>query len=274
VIHCISLNPTFSFALFLENPSSRLTSSLVSVSSSRNKIYTSVYTSKRNDLQTQFNVPNVKTFIKSFTKVFYSTNMEKYAISGKIASGKTSLALEMKDFLSKTYKTKVFSFSSPIKKIAYECFSMSTDPNLKDRKLLQDIGQFLKQIDKNVWVKAFLNEVNKIEKTVDYIICDDLRFKNEAISLKNDGFKLIRLNINEESQIERLKKTYPKTWKQHSDKSKNISEIDLDEYKDFDLIVNIITDCPESKVEPISVLRRKVFNAIENKKQVIEHFTN
>lgn len=180
----------------------------------------------------------------------------KIAISGKIASGKTSLANEI--ILNSDKKIGLFSFASPIKKIAYECFCMSTDPNLKDRKLLQNIGQKLREIDQDVWVNAFLNLI----KNEDNVICDDLRFKNEATTLIDAGFTLVRLNICPELQLERLKNTYPKTWEEHVRKLNNISETDLDNCIDmFDLVINVKkTKSTRSQHKSLYLL---MFDAIE-----------
>lgn len=155
----------------------------------------------------------------------------KIAISGKIASGKTTLAQAIQQT---DERVEIYSFASPIKEIAYEYFGMSKDPALKNRPLLQDIGRNLRLIDSNVWVKAFLNKTNS--KT--HVVCDDLRFKNEAKMLKKAGFLLIRLNIDRDEQVQRLKNTYPQTWEEHCAKLSNVSETELDNCEHmFDLVI-------------------------------------
>ena len=203
--------------------------------------------------------------------------MVKIAISGKVASGKTSLANEILEFKSSIGEEyHIHSFAGPIKKIAHECFSMSLDPNLKDRKLLQDIGQKLRDIDPNVWVNAFINQIGNI----DNVICDDLRFENEANALKKAGFTLVRLDICKDHQIDRLKRTYPLKWKEHTNKLNNVSETNLDDYNGFDIVVKINRELTDVSLDVESEkhahkqkLSEKVFEAIARNVKVVDFNT-
>ena len=149
----------------------------------------------------------------------------KIAISGKICSGKSTLA----NILKKKYGGDIISFADKIKEIAIELFGMK----LKDRKLLIDIGTKMKEINENVWINYCINKSRQLEN----IFIDDLRFSNEWVKLKDEGFILIRLNITREEQIKRIKKTYPETWENHIKKFNDSSEIELDNHK-FDYVFN------------------------------------
>lgn len=158
----------------------------------------------------------------------------KIAISGKMCSGKSTVTEHIiQKYKNEGIELKKLSFADPIKNVAYEWFNMSKDPEKKDRHLLQTIGRKMREIDVNVWVNAFINHSSKFEN----VICDDVRFPNEVEALKNAGFIILRLDIDKETQILRLKKTY-KNFEKHLQKLDDISEIALDEYRKFDYIID------------------------------------
>lgn len=149
----------------------------------------------------------------------------KIAISGKICSGKSTLTDKLIEIYPNLIKK---SFAGKIKELAIELFGMKE----KDRKLLQDIGTNLRLIDEDVWVKYVINTTN------DNVIIDDLRFENEAKLLKENNWILIRLNISDKLQRERIIKTYPDTYKEHFNNLNHESEMEiskLDKYIDLDL---------------------------------------
>jgi hypothetical protein len=59
--------------------------------------------------------------------------------------GKTSIA----NYLVEKYNFKKFSFADDLKLYASEIFDMK----VKDRKLLQQFGTKMKEIDENIWIK-------------------------------------------------------------------------------------------------------------------------
>jgi len=169
----------------------------------------------------------------------------KIAISGKICSGKSTLTDKLNEIYPNLVKR---SFAEKIKEIAFELFGMKE----KDRKLLQGIGTNMRLIDEDVWVKYLINTSN------DYVIIDDLRFENEARLLKENNWILIRLNISQELQKERIMKTYPHTYDKHLDNLNHESEMDiskLDKYIDLDL--------DSENIDFMSLI-----NFIENKKNL------
>ena len=139
----------------------------------------------------------------------------KIAISGKLCSGKSYLA----NYLVEKYDGRIYSFGYGVKKYCKELFNME----YKDRKLLQDFAQKMRDIDKDVWVNYTINKINT-DNSKHTIIIDDLRFPNEKEKLIKEGFLLICLTIDKELQIERIKKTYPDTYKEHIDRLDDISE--------------------------------------------------
>jgi len=147
----------------------------------------------------------------------------KIAISGVMCSGKTTIS----NYLIEKYNYKKFSFADDIKKYAVEIFDMKN----KDRKLLQNFGTKMKEIDDLIWIKRL---DKKIKDIYDNIIIDDLRFQDEVIYLKSYNFKILKLDIDKNLQFERLKKTYPNDYISHyncnNHESEKLDNINYDYY--------------------------------------------
>jgi len=118
--------------------------------------------------------------------------MTRIAITGWMGSGKTEIA----KYLEFKYGFKRISFADGIKDIAYNIFGMKG----KQRGLLQSIGEKMREIDKDVWIK---HTINRLDNLHDFVI-DDLRRMNEFEELKANGFVIIRVVSDEEKRIERL----------------------------------------------------------------------
>ncbi len=157
----------------------------------------------------------------------------KIAIFGKMASGKSTLSKYIQYYLANNYdiNLKKVSFADKIYEIAYDLFGMKE----KDRKLLQDIGQKMREIDENIFT------IYTIEKCVDKdVIIEDCRLLSEFNELKKNDFIKIRIKISNELQLERLKRCYPSTYEEHLKNLNHRSEIELESLNDdeFDLVIN------------------------------------
>jgi cytidylate kinase len=166
---------------------------------------------------------------------FYILYM-KIAISGKMCSGKSTLANMLIEYFQKNNNINFikYSFANGVYEIAKNIFYMKN----KDRKLLQQIGEKMREIDKDIWIKKTINDIHK--NNDNYVIIDDLRFINELEYIKKHNFFIIRLNISKDKQHSHLITTYPTTYQNHIDNLHNISEIDLDNlpHNNFDIIIN------------------------------------
>ena len=123
--------------------------------------------------------------------------MVKVAISGVMCSGKTTLAKHVIGYVRENFHGEMLkmSFADGIYEIAHDLFNMT----VKDRKLLQQIGHAMRHIDPYVWIDDTIGRCKKH----DHVIIDDIRFRNELMSVKRAGFVTIRLKIDEETQLER-----------------------------------------------------------------------
>ena len=137
----------------------------------------------------------------------------KIAIIGKMCSGKSTIAKIIMDYDS-SYQT--FSFGGAVKKYAREIFNMQG----KDRSLLINFANKMREIDKDVWVRPVIEESSLFNNC----IVDDVRYQNELDALVSDNWIIIKLNISRELQKERIRKTYPENYEDHLKNIDHFSE--------------------------------------------------
>ena len=140
----------------------------------------------------------------------------KIAISGLMCTGKTTIANIIKEL---HYEYKIYSFSQKVKDLAQELFTM--DPDLKDRSLLINIADKMREIDEDVWAKYTIKQ----SKDNHFCIIDDLRFQNELDLLINEkDWIFIVLDIDENIRLERLQQLYPNNYEDHIKNMNHLSE--------------------------------------------------
>lgn len=156
----------------------------------------------------------------------------KIAISGPMGSGKTTIANLIKETNN---EYQIYSFGQKIKDLAYELFNMNK--NFKDRSLLINIADKMREIDPDVWAKYIVNQTN----CYNYCIIDDLRFQNELDLLENnsDDWIYFVLNMDEKTRLERLKKLYPDNYEDHVKNMSHLSEQGLLNFKNKNRILYI-----------------------------------
>lgn len=131
-------------------------------------------------------------------------------INGRSCTGKDTIG----DYLVNTYGFEKVSFAEPIYKIARKYFGMKE----KNRKLLIDIGDKMREIDPDVFVKYLLKN---LKEDKDYAI-SDCRRGNEYKLCTEAGFLPIRVTSDLDLRIDRAIKRdghYPNTalWEGHSE---------------------------------------------------------
>ena len=144
--------------------------------------------------------------------MIFNNNM-KIAITGKMCSGKSTLAQIIKETDS---RFKIYSFGQKVKDVAKDLFNMKE----KDRSLLTSIGTKMREIDYDVWVNYVINQTE--DKT--HCIVDDLRYQNEYEALHKNGYKIIQLVVDPIVQEERIKNVYPNNYQDHLNNRDHISE--------------------------------------------------
>ena len=173
----------------------------------------------------------------------------KFAITGPMCSGKSTIANLLKT-LNK--ELEIYSFGKKIKDIAHELFNM--DGNLKDRTLLINIADKMRDIDPDIWAKYIIKQTNKKE----HCIIDDLRFQNELDLLEEDGeWIYIIININVVTRLNRLKQLYPDNYNDHIKNMNHLSEKGELQFKNTSKLLYIDSN-----------------DSLENIKYNIEYFIN
>lgn len=124
--------------------------------------------------------------------------MKYIGISGFMGAGKTTVANMIKNYLG---NADILALAKPIKDIA-RGMGWNEEKDKKGRKLLQLIGTECGRecVHENVWVDKWFKETEMWEKEIalniidpiEYAICDDIRFDNEAKAfLNNKGFIIL-----------------------------------------------------------------------------------
>ena len=142
-------------------------------------------------------------------------------ISGKMCVGKSTITNLMLKALPKAGRV---SLASPIYKaqdLLYDEYGLTVSGD-KDRELLIAIGLCGRNKSPDFWLEQFVKVATESDKEI--IICDDVRFPNEADLFKKHG---ILIRIEGEQRGGNV---------DHS-KVNDATEIGLDDYK-FDNVIN------------------------------------
>jgi hypothetical protein len=199
--------------------------------------------------------------------------MVKIGICGKMASGKTTLANEIIKVIPQTNKHSLAKAVKDFAKYVYDI-----PEGHKDRVAFQKIGDGArKHLYENIWIDTLLKTIDS-KSQVDYThsghvdmngrdlgldwenpdavefeyhcIVDDIRYVNEIRELKKAGWIIIKLEIDDDLQIKRLKKTYPDDWKTHQEARNHPSELEID------MITEDMVDLVIQAKDDISVLNK------------------
>lgn len=135
-------------------------------------------------------------------------NAKKIAITGKARSGKT----ELSHYAWMLYGFKEFDFSAVLKDEFHRLFpNIPRDP--KPRAYYQKFGQWLREIDPDIWVKmtmgnvheyCFKDALNKVNHKPKVLV-NGVRQPNEFNRLRDEGFTIIRVNASDDLRIDRAK---------------------------------------------------------------------
>lgn len=178
-------------------------------------------------------------------------------ISGKKQSGKSTVV----DYLQSLFKKNaiVINFADELKRIVSLIFDDAPYPKYEVekqkarvlacgktvREVLQIFGtEGARSIDENCWIRAYLKQIRKEYHSV--ILTSDVRFPNEADTIKSNGGILIRLSRN----------PFP---------DNHLSETALDGYTEWDCVIP-----PEATINETT----KIVNQLLIKKGVLNESTS
>ena len=170
-------------------------------------------------------------------------------VSGKAGVGKTTAANFIRDYLDKkiTEYSYLSHFALGVKEVAF-AIGWDGKKDTKGRKLLQDIGNFGREYNKDAWVNYLINHIHETipDEMLDVLIVDDWRFPNEAKYFLDRPELYTTFTINIQSpQREILRGT--REWK-------DISETSLNNYKYFDYIIKNHNSLEVFEYDTINVL--------------------
>lgn len=159
-------------------------------------------------------------FIKREPKIFI--------ISGKARSGKGIVSNIIKRYYNDK-KTIIISFGHYIKDYAKRVSNWDGSEETKPRELLQQLGIELvkNQIDDKLFIRRIMEDILVFSYFYDIIIINDARLIDEIELIKNKYMDAISIRIN------RINYDNGMTLKETNHKT----EIDLDNYSNFDYIV-------------------------------------
>ncbi len=128
------------------------------------------------------------------------------ALTGSMGSGKTTVVNIIRSYRPNLQVVKI---AQPLYDIQDYVYSRIKRPltEAKDRRLLQYLGtEWGREIDSNLWINLWKEEVERIQATDPYtlIIADDLRFDNEAQVIKEMGGVLVKVDASTRARADRI----------------------------------------------------------------------
>lgn len=144
-------------------------------------------------------------------------------------------------------KVKRVAFGDYVKFIGKQYYGWDGEKDEDGRTLLHEVGDEGRKVNVNIWVDMAMLFVETFCYDCDYILISDFRFENEIERLMLHKYKTFSFRVNRPNFDNGL------TIKQQ----KHISETDLDNYCNFDFIID--NDGAEED------LQNKVVEILENK---------
>jgi dephospho-CoA kinase len=129
----------------------------------------------------------------------------KIALTGKLRSGKSIVG----NHLYIRHNFNEVAFGDALKRTAHETFPWVSEFS-KPRALYQSVGQLMRQIDNEVWIK---HAEQAVKGAIDFrvhtgaekvgVVITDVRQQNEVDWCRANGFTLIRVTAPDEDRIAR-----------------------------------------------------------------------
>ena len=148
-------------------------------------------------------------------------------VAGKAGSGKNEVANLLK---SKLDKTVITSFSKYIKLFALELSNWDGNDENKPREFLQNMGDTLRAVDEDFMTNRLLEDIKVYERMgINNIVISDVRLVHELEYFKKmSNYEVVTIRVNADSYKRNL-----------TDKEKkHHTELELDNYENFDYVIN------------------------------------
>ena len=160
---------------------------------------------------------------------FIKRNPKIFILSGIARSGKDTVAKIIKDYY-KEKDTIIISFGHYIKDYAKRVSDWDGSEETKPRELLQQLGiELIKnKINNKLFITRILEDIEIFSYFYDIIIVDDARLVDEIEILKEKYKDSITIRVIRDNFDNGLTK----------DQKKHLTETDLDNYNNFNYIIN------------------------------------
>ncbi len=175
-------------------------------------------------------------------------NPKIYVVGGKAKHGKDTFSAFLKEaYESHNKKVIVTQLSKYIKYYAREMTGWDLSEETKPREFLQQLGttvirQKLKKDD--LFINRMIDDIEIFSYFYDAIIISDVRLKKEIIDLKKAYPNIISIHIDRPNFDNGLTE----------EQKKHPTEIDLDDYNEFDIeVVNTTLDDLKETAEKIYI---------------------
>jgi uridine kinase len=138
-------------------------------------------------------------------------------ITGKMHSGKTTVTNFLMDQLTMSdFYPTVMKFAQPLYDMQKEVYRIAQldAPKTKDRKLLQFLGtDWGRDKDPDLWINLWRKKVRtymlaNTPQNRRVVLCDDLRFDNEAKQIKDMGGVIINVEASDEVRKARAPESF------------------------------------------------------------------
>lgn len=118
----------------------------------------------------------------------------KIGLVGKAGTGKDTVAA----YLMAVYGFKKFAFADKLKEIDAELFGPTEG---KDRKRLQEFGQFCRKINPNVWIEQLDKKLRGYNGNA---VITDIRQWNELRYCQDNGFVIVKIVADTKVRLKRM----------------------------------------------------------------------
>ena len=174
--------------------------------------------------------------------------MKIYLVCGKAKSGKNTVSSMMKEYLeSKNVRVCEIQITRTIKGYARDYFGWDGNEDTKPRKLLQDLGNSIREKDKYFHINRLCEDIGVLKNAFSVFIVNDIRFPFEIEEIKKRFDNVTTIGIEMENYVSPLTVI----------EERDITEHALDDYDNYDYkIIN----------KDMNTLKRDVIDILEGGK--------
>ena len=171
--------------------------------------------------------------------------MKIYLIGGKAKSGKNTVSTIIKEYYE-TNNTSVceIQITRTIKAYAKDYFGWDGNEDTKPRKLLQDLGNRIREKNKLFHVGRLCEDIEILKNAFSVFIVNDIRFPFEIEEIKKKFKDVVVIGVEMEHYVSPLTAI----------EERDVTEHALDNYKDYDYKI-INKDISTLKKDVISILK-------------------